>query len=129
MKTLADLTPFVGDSMPYRYDGSSNEALRVCSVYAFHLFTDGPGEMEIEGARYPIEKRTLIFLRPGQPHAFHISPEHPLASHNLYCDLWDNRAPSRCTGPSSTRRTRSGCRRRQWRSLAASWMPCRAPSR
>lgn len=93
MSTLADLTPFVGDTMPYLYDGSSNEGLRVCSVYAFHLFTDGPGEMEIEGTRYPIENRTLIFLRPGQPHAFHISPKHPLTSHNLYCDMWDNRTP------------------------------------
>lgn len=87
------LKPHVGDSMPYLYDGSSNEGLRVCSVYAFHLFTDGPGEMEIEGVRYPIEKRTLVFLRPGQPHAFHISPAHPLASHNLYCDLWDAKTP------------------------------------
>ncbi|SFI80290.1 AraC-type DNA-binding protein [Paenibacillus sp. UNC496MF] len=93
MKTLAELTPFVGDSMPYLYDGSSNEGLRVCSVYAFHLFTDGPGEMEIDSVRYPIGNRTLVFLRPGQPHAFHISPSHPLASHNLYCDLWDDRAP------------------------------------
>jgi AraC-like DNA-binding protein len=93
MKTLAELAPFVGDFMPYLYDGSSNEGLRTCNVYAFHLFIDGPGEMEIEGKRYPIDRKTLIFLRPGQPHAFHILPGRPLASYNLYCDLWANHPP------------------------------------
>jgi AraC-like DNA-binding protein len=88
MRKLSDMTPFVGNSMPYVYDGSSNERLRTSNVYAFHLFTDGPGEMEIDGKRYPVEARTLVFLRPGQPHAFHISPRHPLPSYNLYFELW-----------------------------------------
>lgn len=94
MKNLSDMTPFVGDIMPYLYDGSSNEGLRTCNVYAFHLFPEGPGEMEIDGKRYPIERRTLVFLRPGQPHAFHISPSAPLASLNLYCDLWATGQPA-----------------------------------
>jgi AraC-like DNA-binding protein len=93
MHKLSEITPYVGAIMPYVYDGSSNEHLRVGNVYAFHLFTDGPGEMEIDGIRYPIERRTLIFLRPGQPHAFHITPSHPLSSYNVYFDLWDNRSP------------------------------------
>jgi AraC-like DNA-binding protein len=93
MNKLSEITPYVGEIMPYLYDGSSNEQLRVCNVYAFHLFTDGPGEMEIDGRRYPIERRTLIFLRPGQPHAFHISPAHPLFSYNAYFDLWNNHTP------------------------------------
>jgi len=79
--------------MYYLYDGSSNEKLRICSVYAFHLFTDGPGEMEIDGKKYPINNRTLIFLRPAQPHAFHISSDHPLSSYNLYFDLWNQSDP------------------------------------
>ncbi len=94
MKRLNELTPHVGDSMYYLYDGSSNEKLRVCSVYALHLFTGGPGEMEINGVRYPIENRTLIFLKPGEPHAFHITPGQPLPSYNLYVDLWDAGSPS-----------------------------------
>lgn len=93
MKKLSELTPFVGDIMTYLYDGSTNEQLRIGNVYAFHLFMDGPGEMEIDGRYYPIERRTLIFLRPGQSHAFHISPAHPLASYNVYCDLWENQLP------------------------------------
>ncbi|WP_027091750.1 AraC family transcriptional regulator [Cohnella thermotolerans] len=92
-RKLSEATPFVGEYMPYLYDGSANEKLRVCSVYAMHLFPDGPGEFEIEGIRYPIEKRSLFFLRPGQPHAFHISREHPLPSHNLYFDMWERDAP------------------------------------
>lgn len=92
-RSLADMTPFVGEYMPYLYDGSWNEKLRECSVYAIHLFPDGPGEFEIEGTRYPIGKRSLFFLRPGQPHAFHVSPEHPLHSHNLYFDLWERENP------------------------------------
>jgi AraC-like DNA-binding protein len=94
MNRLNELTPYVGDSMYYLYDGSSNEKLRVCSVYALHLFTDGPGEMEINGIRYPIESRTLIFLKPAEPHAFHITPGQPLPSYNLYVDLWENRKPA-----------------------------------
>jgi AraC family transcriptional regulator, activator of mtrCDE len=93
MKKLSEITPFLGDNMPYMYDGSSNEGLRTCNVYAIHLFTDGPGEMEIGGRRYPIDRRTMVFLRPGQPHAFHISPRHPLSSHNLYFDLWTSDRP------------------------------------
>lgn len=93
MKLLPEMKPFVGDVMTYLYDGGTYEQLRVCSVYAFHLFLDGPGKMEIDGKLYPIERRTLIFLRPGQPHAFHISPAEPLAAYNLYCDLWNRETP------------------------------------
>ncbi|MFC5402036.1 helix-turn-helix domain-containing protein [Cohnella soli] len=93
MKRLSEMTPFVGDYMPYTYDGSSNEGLRTSNVYAIHLFPEGPGEMEIDGKRYPIGRRTLVFLRPGQPHAFHISPNRPLSSYNLYFDLWENNQP------------------------------------
>ncbi|WP_138755645.1 AraC family transcriptional regulator [Paenibacillus sinopodophylli] len=93
MKKLNEITPHVGDSMYYLYDGSSNEKLRVCNVYAFHLFNDGPGEMEVNGKRYAIENRTLIFLRPEEQHAFHISSDRPLSSHNLYFDIWDRTIP------------------------------------
>jgi AraC-like DNA-binding protein len=92
-KKLTEMTPYVGDYMPYLYDGSSNEGLRTCNVYAIHLFPEGPGEMEVDGKRYPIHKRTLVFLRPGQPHAFHISPRQPLSSYNLYFDLWERDNP------------------------------------
>ncbi|MBB6735006.1 helix-turn-helix transcriptional regulator [Cohnella zeiphila] len=94
MMSLAEITPHLGDCMPYRYDGSSSERLRTCSVYAFHLFPEGPGEFEIEGIRHPIGKRTLFFIRPGQPHAFHVSPDRPLNSYNLYFDLWDRERPA-----------------------------------
>lgn len=94
MNTLADIRPFVGDSMKYVYDGSSNEKLRVGSTYAVHLFTNGPGEMEVEGRRYPIRRGTLIFLKPGQPHAFHVSKDTPLSSYNLYFDLWPGAQPA-----------------------------------
>ncbi len=93
MKKLSEMTPFVGDYMPYLYDGSSNEGLRTSNVYAIHLFPEGPGEMEVDSVRHPIGKRTLVFLRPGQPHAFHISPRQPLSSHNLYFDLWERERP------------------------------------
>ncbi|MBB6674694.1 helix-turn-helix domain-containing protein [Cohnella nanjingensis] len=93
MRLLSEITPHLGDSMPYLYDGSANEKWRVCNVYALHLFPEGPGEMEIEGKRYPIDRRTVVFLRPEQPHAFHIDASHPLASYNLYFDLWDRVDP------------------------------------
>ncbi|TVY02175.1 helix-turn-helix transcriptional regulator [Cohnella terricola] len=93
MDKLTNMTPYVGDCMTYLYDGSSNEKLRTCNVYAIHLFPDGPGEMEVDGKRYPINRRTIVFLRPGQPHAFHISPRQPLTSFNLYFDLWEQERP------------------------------------
>lgn len=93
MHQLSEITPYLGDSMPYVYDGSANEKWRVCNVYALHLFHDGPGEMEIDGRRYPFDRRTVVFLRPQQPHAFHIDAARPLASYNLYFDLWDRAAP------------------------------------
>ncbi|WP_042166998.1 helix-turn-helix domain-containing protein [Paenibacillus gorillae] len=89
MKPLNELKPYVGDSMRYLYEGGLNEKLRVCNVYAFHLFVDGPGEMEVNGKLYPIDRRTLIFLRPGEPHAFHVQKGQPLSSYNLYCDMWE----------------------------------------
>jgi AraC-type DNA-binding domain-containing proteins len=92
MRTLNEIKPYVGDSMRYLYVGGWNEKLRVSNVYAFHLFVDGPGEMEVNGKLYPIDRRTLIFLRPGEPHAFHIRKGQPLSSYNLYCDMWDGSA-------------------------------------
>lgn len=93
MRKINELTPFVGDALNYLYDGSVYEGLRVCNVYSFHLFTDGPGEIEINGKIYPIDRRTLVFIRPGEPHAFHIFKKKPLTSLNIYCDLWDCSAP------------------------------------
>ena len=94
MKNLSAITPYVGDYMTYLYDGSSNEQLRIGSAYAIHLFTDGPGKIQIDGKTHSIDRRTLIFLRPGQPHAFQISRSHPLSSYNLYFDLWDDQNPA-----------------------------------
>ncbi|WP_245600007.1 hypothetical protein [Paenibacillus harenae] len=39
--------------------------------------------MEIDGRRFPIENRTIIFLRPGEPHAYPYRPSarsHPIIS-------------------------------------------------
>lgn len=93
MKPLSAITPYLGDYMTYRHDGSSNEQPRIGNAYAIHLFTDGPGSIQIDGITHSIDRRTLIFLRPGQPHAFQISGAHPLSSYNLYFDLWDDRNP------------------------------------
>ncbi|WP_214629505.1 helix-turn-helix transcriptional regulator [Paenibacillus agaridevorans] len=93
MKRLHEVEPYVGDALPYLYDGGYEEKLRVCNVFAFHLFNDGPGEMEIDGIKHPIGPKTLVFLRPNQPHAFHIDAKHPLSSYNIYCDLWDKEHP------------------------------------
>ncbi|NWL90316.1 AraC family transcriptional regulator [Paenibacillus sp. 79R4] len=118
MKSLKELTPYVGDVMTYLYDGSSNERLRSCSVFAFHLFTDGPGKMEVDGLIYPIDKQTLVFLRPGQKHAFHISSDHPLSSYNIYFDLWDT------TQPRSLNRSFAYAPERLHESLLSSVLPC-----
>jgi AraC-like DNA-binding protein len=49
----------------------------------------GSGFMKVEGKQIILERGTLVFLRPGQYHSFHMMAGKPLSSHNIYFDLWE----------------------------------------
>jgi len=92
MKTLDQIKPFVRLASFWTYNGSPHESTRMGYLYAFHLFTGGKGEVEVDGIRYPVERGSLIFIRPGSTHSFHHAPGMPLESNNVYCDLWEKSA-------------------------------------
>ena len=87
---LSELTPHVGTARDYRYAGVSAERHRYGYCYAFHLFAGGGEDayVKVAGHEIPIEKGTLLFIRPGVPHSFHIPASANVLSHNVYCDLW-----------------------------------------
>lgn len=93
MRQLSQIMPFVRMSRYYFYNGGRGELERVGYIYSVHLFTGGRGYMIIDQEKYSVEKDTLIFIRPGQPHSFHIIDQ-PLQSYNIYCDLWTIKPPN-----------------------------------
>lgn len=93
--SLADTSVFVRSAHAHTYNGQPYEGLRVGYAYAFHLFLHGRGEMLIDGRTYPVGKGSLVFIRPGQAHAFRHEPGHPLESYNIYCDLWGRPEPAK----------------------------------
>lgn len=85
---LSQMTPHVGTAREYLYRGHQAESHRYGYCYAFHLFTGGGATMKVGERTIPLDKGTLVFIRPGVPHAFHVSADAPVYSHNVYCDLW-----------------------------------------
>lgn len=88
VKKLAEASPYVRDAHRYSYRGDVHEETRVGYTFAFHLFVHGRGSMIVAGRRYPVEPGSLILIRPGQAHSFHLSDGAPLDAYNIYCDLW-----------------------------------------
>jgi len=88
--SLSELTPHVGTARDYRFTGYPAERNRYGNCYAFHLFAGGGEDacVKVDGMAIPIEKGTLVFIRPGVPHSFHIPASANVLSHNVYCDLW-----------------------------------------
>lgn len=87
-KPLAETSVFVRDAHRYTYRGDAYEETRVGYAYAFHLFVHGQGSLAVGGVRYPVGPGSLVFIRPGEPHSFHLALGSPLEAYNVYCDLW-----------------------------------------
>jgi AraC-like DNA-binding protein len=88
-KLIKDIRPYLVQANYYLYSGGPYEGQRIGNTYALHLFVDGNGFMTVNGQQHQVEKGTLIFIRPGQPHSFHIEAS-PLPSYNLYFELWED---------------------------------------
>jgi len=87
-KKLAEASVYIKDAHRYTYRGDVHEETRVGYMFAFHLFVHGRGGVMVAGRRYSVGAGSLIFIRPGEAHSFHLSADAPLEAYNIYCDLW-----------------------------------------
>jgi AraC family transcriptional activator of mtrCDE len=88
LRNISDIQPFIVAAHPYLYDGSNYEQTRKGYSYAFHLFQEGSGAVQVQGKKYNAAKGTLIFIPPGYEHAFQIEPGRTLNAYNVYFHLW-----------------------------------------
>lgn len=93
MTSLLDISPYVRAAHLYNYRGERDEQRRRGYSYAFHLFTEGHGQMIIQNVCYPISSGTFIFIRPGEWHTFEHAPMETMDAYNLYFDLWSVPTP------------------------------------
>lgn len=56
--------------------------------YAFHLIKSGRGRIQVPGRTFMVTKGDLVFFPPRLRHAFLSDGEQPLATYNIYCELW-----------------------------------------
>jgi AraC family transcriptional activator of mtrCDE len=91
MTSLSSVIPYVRVGHYYRFPVERNQAAvgRIGYCYAFHLVAGGKGTVSVEGKTYPVKKGDLIYFPPEVGHSFYANPDHPLATYNLYCDLWN----------------------------------------
>ncbi len=94
MAALLYAKPFVRTAHYYQFpiDRNPAEATRIGYCYAIHLVAGGSGEVTVAGKVYPLKKGDLIYIPPRVKHAFYANPEHPLATYNLYIDIWNYRS-------------------------------------
>ncbi|XID91911.1 AraC family transcriptional regulator [Paenibacillaceae bacterium WGS1546] len=85
---LAETKVYVRDAHRYTYRGDIHEETRVGYAYAFHLFVRGQGSVVVAGKPYPVGNGSLVFIRPGEAHSFHLTSPSSLEAYNIYCDLW-----------------------------------------
>ncbi|THF76222.1 helix-turn-helix domain-containing protein [Cohnella fermenti] len=91
---LAETDIYVREAHRYIYRGGYHEETRVGYTYAFHLVARGQGTIAVNGHPHPVGVGSLVFIRPGEPHSFHLSaPSAPLEAYNIYCDLWGKPEP------------------------------------
>ncbi|WNR43857.1 AraC family transcriptional regulator [Paenibacillus roseipurpureus] len=96
MTTLELLNPYVRVGHYYRFPVTRNqvEVGRIGYCYAFHFVAAGKGSVSVGGKTYPVKKGDLIYFPPEAAHSFYTNSDHPLATYNLYCDLWNYRLAS-----------------------------------
>ncbi|QGQ97201.1 helix-turn-helix domain-containing protein [Paenibacillus psychroresistens] len=90
MLALLTMNPFVRVAHFYQFSFFKNasESNRIGYCYAFHLIDAGKGTVTIADQSFPVKKGDLLYIPPELPHAFYSDPSHPLASYNIYCELW-----------------------------------------
>lgn len=91
MTAITSVNPFVRVGHYYQFPVERNKAEvgRIGYCYAFHFVAGGKGSVSVRGKTYPVKKGDLIYFPPEVAHSFYAHPDHPLATYNLYCDIWD----------------------------------------
>jgi AraC family transcriptional activator of mtrCDE len=91
MTTISTVNPYVRVGHYYQFPVERNQAEmgRIGYCYAFHFVAGGKGTVSVKGKTYPVKKGDLIYFPPEVGHSFYAHPDHPLATYNLYCDLWN----------------------------------------
>ncbi|CAK4832808.1 unnamed protein product [Aphanomyces euteiches] len=86
------MNPFVRVAHFYQFSFLKNagETNRIGYCYAFHLIEAGKGTVTIADQSFPVKKGDLLYIPPELPHAFYTDSIHPLASYNVYCELWSD---------------------------------------
>jgi AraC family transcriptional activator of mtrCDE len=90
MLTLLTMHPFIRVAHFYQFSFQRNagESNRIGYCYAFHLIVGGKGTVTVSDQSYSVKKGDLLYIPPKLIHAFNTDPNHPLASYNIYCELW-----------------------------------------
>lgn len=91
MTSLSSVNPFVRVGHYYQFPVVRNQAEvgRIGYCYAFHFVASGKGTVTARGKTFPVKKGDLIYFPPEMGHSFYSNPDQPLATYNLYCDLWN----------------------------------------
>jgi AraC family transcriptional activator of mtrCDE len=84
---LHEIQPLVGSAHYFLYSGGFKEQQRRGNSYAFHLFISNGGRVWVNGKIYEVKVGDLLFVRPGEAHAFLATPEETIRSYNIYVNL------------------------------------------
>jgi AraC family transcriptional regulator, activator of mtrCDE len=90
MLSLSAMQPFVRVAHYYQFpfQRNANEIDRIGYCYALHLIEAGKGTVMVSNQSLSVKKGDLIYIPPKLSHAFYSDSNHPLASYNIYCELW-----------------------------------------
>ena len=89
METFLMMSPRVRYAAFYTFKRALHESQRQGSNYAFHLMTEGKGQITVDQHSYTVEKDDLIFIQPGISHHFSFASSTPRSSClNIYAELW-----------------------------------------
>ncbi|MFD0960076.1 helix-turn-helix domain-containing protein [Paenibacillus chungangensis] len=87
-KDWKDVSPDIRVAHHYIFTGIEAERHRYGYCYAFHLVISGQGYVVIHGRKYPVKRGSLFIVPPHTLHSFETDHNQPLATYNMYCELW-----------------------------------------
>ncbi|MFC0392833.1 AraC family transcriptional regulator [Paenibacillus mendelii] len=92
MDPLQQLLPYIRVAHHYRFPSERNrsESTRIGYCYALHLVDEGKGSITASGRTHQLKKGDLAFIPPRLLHSFYSNPDHPMATYNIYCELWSD---------------------------------------
>ncbi|MCD9020778.1 AraC family transcriptional regulator [Cohnella silvisoli] len=92
MFSTLELQPSVRVAHYYEFPPGSqaSESSRYGYCYAFHLIDEGKGKIAVPDGLFNVKKGDLIYFPPKLLHSFISDPDQPLATYNIYCEIWSS---------------------------------------